>query len=200
MSQIPVVQGVAVPSGGNYHSQPAGGYHSQPAQQPTTGYVEASTFGVSGPANDNFNGVKGEKQPKQYQDAFWALLFVGHLVVMVVVMTGYSLSMQNNGNGYSYGGVAWCVTMCALVAVGLSSMALGFMMQFATELIKAALIFSVASSLLLGVVGLLSGNMWMGLLGLLCFLLGCCYACIVWGRIPVRTKVVLSTIFNTCAC
>lgn len=180
MSQIPVVQGVAVPSNGQYNPQPAHQGH-----QGSTGYVEAPTgsnFGMA-PTSD-FNGVKGAPQPKQYQDVFFAILFVGHLVVMMFVMAG--LTTFSNSNGYSYGGVVWCVSMCALVAVGLSTAALGFMMQNTTLLVKAALFFSVGMSLVVGVMGAMAGSAWMAIFGFAAFLIGCCYAYFVWGRIPVR--------------
>jgi hypothetical protein len=174
-ANIPIVQGVAVPSGG-YVTLP--NTSNQYAQQQDSPYL----------AQSDFNGVKGETQPKQFQDVFWTFLFGAHLLVMVVLMALMSTSIQNGG--YNYSGVVWCVSMCALVALGLSTLALGFMMQFATELVKMALFFSVGCSLALGIIGAIAGQIWMSIIGFLSFALGCCYAYFVWGRIPVRFAIV----------
>lgn len=187
---IPIVQGHAVPNTGGY---------SQPTQYPSQGggYAQAAdrTYQASGtsyqPTGGNnsayapqsdFNGVKGESQPKQFQDGIWAILFGVHLAVMVVIMIVQSTSLESSG--YNYSGVVWCVSVCAVVAVILSSMALGFMMQFATELVKMALFFSIGCSLAMGIMGALAGQMWMSIMGFASFALGCCYAYFVWSRIP----------------
>lgn len=168
-SGIPVVQGVAVPSGGTAYV---------PA---SSGYDEHSTY-----TGGEFNGVKGEVQPKRFNDAAFAFLFVAHLIVMFVILSMGTASFAQNGggNGGDYSGVIWCTMTCGLVAVGLSTLALGFMFKFATELVKTALIFSVISSLMIGVLGLLSGDMLMTILGFVFFAIGCCYAYFVWARIP----------------
>lgn len=202
MSQVPIVQGVAVPSGG-YTQQPSYGqqqqssygqqnqsYEQQPYnQQGSNNYGQSGGgFGSSAqayqPAPSEFNGVKGEPQTKQYQDVLWSVLFFIHLAVMAVIMISMTGNVSNE-NGYNYSGVVWCVSMCALVAVGLSSIALGFMMQFATELVKMALIFSVCCSLAMAIMGVMAGQMMMALMGFASFALGCCYAYFVWKRIPV---------------
>ena len=179
-ANIPIVQGVAVPSGGAYvplqnsSAQADAQYAPAYAQQPPTNSPSIPS---------EFNGVKGEPQPKQFQDVFWAGLFLLHLLVMVVLMSIMSSSLESSG--YNYSGVIWCVSMCALVGVGMASLALGFMMQFATEMVKLALFFSVGCSLAVGILGALSGNIWMAILGFLSFAVGCCYTYVVWGRIPV---------------
>jgi hypothetical protein len=178
MSQIPVVQGVAVSASPGY-SQPPTYDQDAPTYGQESHYV-ADTGG-------DFNGVKGEEQPRKFNDAAFAFLFVAHLIVMFVVLSmGTASFAQNNGggDGSDYSGVIWCTLMCGLVAVGLSTVALGFMFKFAMELVKTALIFSVVSSLVIGVMGLTSGNMLMTVLGFLSFAIGCCYAYFVWGRIP----------------
>jgi hypothetical protein len=164
---IPIVQGVAV--------TPSGGY------QQSSGYVQASDD-VYQPGDSGFNGVKGEPQPKQFQDVFWAVLFIAHLVVMLIIMIIMSPSVEESG--YNYLGVVSCVSTCALVGVGISTLALGFMMQFATELVKVALFFSIGCSLALCIFAAMAGQIWMAVLGFVYFALGCCYAYFVWSRIP----------------
>jgi cation transport ATPase len=193
---IPIVQGVAVPSGGygrrEQHPQQAAYQPQQAAYQPQqaayqpqqTGYAQAGYNQQDQyQPQSEFNGTKGESQPKQFQDVFWSVLFGVHLLIMVIIMAVMSGSLESSG--YNYSGVVWCVSMCALVAVGLSTMALGFMMQFATEMVKMALFFSVGCSLVMGILGAMAGQMWMSIVGFGSFAIGCCYAYMVWGRIPV---------------
>jgi hypothetical protein len=138
----------------------------------------------------NFNGVKGDEQPKQFQDVFWAFLFVAHLVVMIVFMSMMFPSIQSSG--YNASGVTWCVSVCALAALCLSTIALGMMMQFATQMVQMALIFSVGCSLAVGILGVLTGQLWTAILGFVSFALGCCYAYFVWSRIPVSGMMTFS--------
>jgi hypothetical protein len=68
--------------------------------------------------------------------------------------------------------------------LGLSAASLSVMMQYAEQLVKIALIFSVGTSLAAGIVGFMKGNMLLGGLGLLSFAVVWCYAYVVWARIP----------------
>ena len=188
MSQIPIVKGTIVqeqPAPPQYGQYGRSGNDSQYNQ---SGYVQQQQdpYGVNasdmfGSSDTSFNGVKGTPQAKGFKDVIFAIAFIIHLVVMMVVMAGFTVSAQN---GYNYKGVVYCVSTCALVALGLSTMALGFMMNFATELVKIALFFSVGCSLAVGILGALSSQMLMCIVGFASFLLGCCYAYFVWPRIP----------------
>ena len=173
-NNIPVVQGVAV----NSNSASA---HTPYVPAPSN-YENSNNYGEG-------EFIKGEPQPKQFQDVFFAVLFLAHLGVMAYVLTVGTVSFANNneGNDYDYSGVTFLVVTCGLIAVGLSTVALGFMFHSATVLVKMALIFSVASSAVVGILGLLSGDMMLTILGFVSCALGCCYAYFVWARIPVRT-------------
>jgi len=147
------------------------GYVAQP--------MEMNTY------NGEFNGSKGNRQPNQFNDVFFGVLFFCHLAVMGVLLVsslGGGGGYYNNGGDVS--GIVYACSVCGVFSAGLSTIALGFMMRFATALIKTALFFSVASSLALAILGLASGNLLMGILGLVSFAFGCCYAYFVWSRIP----------------
>lgn len=136
-----------------------------------------------------FSGAKGDKQPKQFNDVFFSILFGLHLVVMGVLLIGAISGgnggyYNNNDGGGSVGGMVYACSVCGVFAAGLSTVSLGFMMKFTHQLIQTALFFSVASSLALSVIGFLSANLLMGILGLVSFAFGCCYAYFVWSRIP----------------
>lgn len=166
---IPIVQGTAVPP---------------PQQQQPYSYSAAPDYGSAEPLQATpFNGEKGEAQPPQFQDSIFAVAFVLHLIAVFVVLS-MGASKVEGGDVSVSGGLAWTVAVCGLVAAGLSSLALGFMMSFATELVKIALIFSVGFSLALGIVGAMSGQLMLACMGFGGFALGCCYAYFVWNRIP----------------
>ena len=173
-SNIPIVQGIAVTDGNSGTKYPQS-YHDY-------NYIPTTTMNQGSYTVQDLQQLRTSPN-KQFQDVFWAVLFGAHLVVMIVIMSLMSSSIQSSG--FNYSGVVWCVSMCALVALGLSTMALGFMMQFATEMVKLALFFSVGCSLAVGIMGALAGQVWMSILGFASFAIGCCYAYVVWGRIPV---------------
>jgi len=165
--KVPLVQGYNVDNDTtNYQS---GAVSDVP---PTTG-------------GSTFNGTKGEEQPKQFQDSIWAIVFIGHLAVM-----GFTMFTMDTGDGSffggdaSYGGLVWMVSVCGLVAVVLSTMALGIMMKFADEFVRLALYFSIACSLAIAVVGYMTGQTFLCIIAFASAAIGFCYARAVKDRIP----------------
>lgn len=65
-----------------------------------------------------------------------------------------------------------------------SSITLIFMMNFASLLIKFAILFNIATGGLMAAAGFLGGNVALGALGLLVTVFTACYAKAVWNRIP----------------
>lgn len=121
--------------------------------------------------------------PKQFQDLFWAILFIAHLIVIIAVIC---IGLQS-GNGIqsgSYGSIVSMVVITGIVGVVASIASLSFMMQHAEALVQAALVFSVFTSLLIAILGFLTGSILMGVIGLISFAVGICYAKMVWPRIP----------------
>merc|ERR1712174_75341 len=76
------------------------------------------------------------------------------------------------------------VTVSSLVATILSCTTLGVMMKYSKELMKVALIFNIGMSFMVGILGLMWGQMMMAIMGFLSFAVGICYAYFVWVRIP----------------
>ena len=146
---VPVVQGVAMPANGK--------------EEPLT-------------YTPDFGGVKGEPQPKMFQDVGFAVGFVAHLCVMLFFLLGAVRASDGQQNGSVASGIVYVVMTTAIFALGLSTFALGFMMQFATQLIKMALFFSIGCSLAIGVLGAMSGQMLMAVMGFISSAFGCCYA------------------------
>ena len=130
----------------------------------------------------------------QYQDVVWAVAFILHLIAMIGVIAVNWSSNDNNNNddnnggesssSLSIGSTCFLVGVTGSVAVGLSIGALSLMVQQAERLVQMALLFSVATSLAVAVLGFMTGSLLMGGLGLLSFAIGVCYARAVWRRIP----------------
>jgi hypothetical protein len=162
---VPVVQGTAVPGEEPKYTSPNEDY-------------SGDEF-----APISAQGGRPDQQPSAYRDVIWAVAFYAHLVAMITII---SLNMQNGGfeEGGAYSGILKLVGILSLSTITLGSATLQFMMKFPTELVKASLIMTVALSGAIAVLGLLSGQVFAGVLGIIFFAIGVCYARAVWPRIP----------------
>lgn len=80
--------------------------------------------------------------------------------------------------------LATIVALCTVIALVLSTVALGFMMSFAEALIKMALWFNIIVYGVLGILSLVSGAAPAGIMFLVFCGIAAWYAYRVWGRIP----------------
>lgn len=209
MSNIPIVQGVAVgdskadyqqhtssstsyrnnneSSGGNYQGIPDSSDHA-PATTPI----------IVDP--DQLQQLR-QDPIQQYQDVVWAVAFILHLVAMVAIIVVGMTSSKNNEEAEGGGGgeegasvslsgsIVVLVAATGLVAVALSVGALSFMMRHTETLVQTALLFSVATSLAVGVLGFLIGSMMMGCLGLFSLPLGCATPRLSGRASPLRRPI-----------
>jgi hypothetical protein len=129
------------------------------------------------------SGPHNHAKQTNFQDLPWAMLFVAHLITMIVII---SMNLAGGGNGgqadTSYNGVIWMVGLTAVVAIALSSTSLGLMMSYPGALVKVSLFVTVGMSLVMAITGLVMGQIWFGICGLLMFAIGVCYARAVWSR------------------
>lgn len=179
MSNAPIIQGVAVADPYDKSSSP---YHAAPSHYAAAGDQESS------PLRQTPN--------HQFQDVFWAIAFYAHLIVVLCLIIVGAQSSGGVTSG-SYGGLMFTVTVTGATSLGLSIAALSFMMQNAESLVQTALYFSVGSSLAVGILGFIAGSMLMGILGMVSFVIGICYARAVWPRIPfaaVNLKTALTAV------
>jgi hypothetical protein len=178
MSSIPIVQGTAVEHNGSKYGQapPPPSYASNDGE-------DQQYFNYS--ATEEATPERRQNPPKQYQDVAWALLFVAHLIAMLVVISMGLTGSNQNAYGGGYGGTIFVVVgVTGLSSLIFSSLALSQMMKHTEILVQVALIFSVLCSLAIGIVGFMIGSIMTGVIGLIAFAFGCCYAKIVWPRIP----------------
>jgi Plasma-membrane choline transporter len=201
MSHIPIVQGVAVDPDGQYqqphqqhskYSSSSGDYNNNYGDASSPGVAPSAPYYGGDGDGDEAHVVTADElralrqnPRKKFQDVIWAVLFWAHLVVMVVVISiGLSSAGQAGVYSSDSAGVLFCVGVTGLVAVGLSIIALSFMMNNTETLVQAALIFSVACSGIVAILGFMAGDLLMGIVGTISFFVGICYARIVWPRIP----------------
>lgn len=179
-NNIPIVQGYALNN--NLHN------NAHKAHDNSSNHPYAQEPLVTEPVQ--FNGQKGESQPRRFNDVFFAVLFYLHLGIMFVILLPLSISLNDgNGGGGDGGGgdigqIIYFVSVCGVFATGLATVSLGFMMSFATQLIKLALFFHIGTSLLLSILGFMAGSLLMGILCFVSFAFSICYTCMVWHRIP----------------
>lgn len=164
---VPIVQGTAVPAGGDKY------------------YQQDNEFSHLTP------GVRPEMQPPGYRDSMWAVLFVAHLIAMIVVISvnmGSGAAAAANGNGgvadTDYSGIYYLVGITAVSTIALGSATLQFMMKFPVQLVQGSLVITVMLSGVIAILGLLSGQVFAGVMGCIFFAIGICYAKSVWPRIP----------------
>jgi len=149
------------------------------------------------PLLSNQNTPRGEKQPLKCHDVPFAVFF--YIQLIAIVSTALALGIPALDDSYAYddddnnddtdytgdyAGFMYLSLVCTLAAFGLSLLSLGIMMAFPKCIIKFALWASVVMSFLLMIAFFSSDEVGMGLVCLLFFLLGLCYAIMVRNRIP----------------
>jgi len=137
------------------------------------------------------NWKKGENQPAAFRDAPFAVVFVIHVLAIITIVAIYapetldqsiSGDLDLNMRGYLY--VAGATGLLSLIV---SSLLVQIMISCASILVKISLLFSVVSSLLLAIFALYVKNTVGFIVSIIFFLLGLCYAKLVWSRIPFAT-------------
>jgi Plasma-membrane choline transporter len=181
-SSIPIVQGVAVgpPKTSQYQSV---GAVATPAT--ANNYYHVADVSTSYNGQENMQQLRASPI-KQYQDVIWAVLFIAHLIaISIYIVFGMMNSSSTSLTMTAITGpILFLTSVTGLTAVTLSAFSLTFMMYHATLLIQAGLFFSCGCTLIMSVVGFLSGSIMMGILGLISFAVSIWYTYLVWKQIP----------------
>jgi hypothetical protein len=156
--------------------------------------------------------TKGEVQPRGCRDAFWAVLFYVHIglvgyatarfvpIMAQDVAQDYgggaqrSLEQDADGGGFSIDKdtVLLILGTAGLAGIVLTSMALVFMMKFATCLIKTALIFNMVLTAVMAVLAMIGGVVGLAIVFGIGFLLSAYYCYIVWSKIPFSASTLIT--------
>lgn len=200
----PIIQGTAVPAPGsipsnnnnnNNYGNPKETYHASTAGETyynDTGGYSASASAV--PFGEQYSHHHQQQQPNQFRDVFWAIAFLIHLGVMIVLISTNLAGQNGNDNGGddngggagvdAYGGTIVFVALSVLVSMGLSTSTISLMMKFPAGMVKLGLIFSAFVSGVFALLLLSSGSGLGMILGIFFFAITVCYVCSVWNRIP----------------
>ncbi|KAL3896549.1 MAG: hypothetical protein SGARI_007140, partial [Bacillariaceae sp.] len=150
------------------------GYSATPTAEP-----------VADAAIDEYAYAKTGEDANTCRDVFWTILFYIHLgaVIAAVIMNLQDIEKTPEEED-AMNGIVWLFIVTSVTSIVLSTGALALMNCCLNQMIKAGLIFSVAMSLLVGMFGFMTGQWMIGIFGVLSFLVGACYAKLVWSRIP----------------
>lgn len=159
---------------------------------PQSSYAPQNTYATSGPTDQSstWNG-KGVKQETKCRDPIFAVLFYICVAGIVAVAATKGPDAMDTGgsteNEYEYSGFVTAAVIIACVSFLAAAAGMAVLMAIPAFLIKAALLFSVAMAGAMMVVSFASGQIGMGILGLIFFAMSVCYAYFVWSRIPFAT-------------
>lgn len=130
----------------------------------------------------------GEKQPSQFRDIPFAVLFYAQLFVVFGLAIGWGFSSLQYEGGDSetvdFSGILYICLISGLGAVAISALALSFMTQYAQVLVQFCVIFSMFCSLLLIIISGFQDRDGAAFVAFLFFALSACYAWTIWNRIP----------------
>jgi len=134
--------------------------------------------------------TKGEKQEVKCRDPIFAFLFYGNVAAIAVVVGVYgpdAFTDALSGESDEFTGLIYAVLVAGAISVILSGLGFMVMMAIPALLIKVSLIFVVVLGGVIAVMSFLSGNWVGGIIGIIFFAIGICYAMAVWSRIPFAT-------------
>jgi hypothetical protein len=155
---------------------------------------------VATPVSADYNGTKGEKQAGGCKDIIFAILFYAQIAAIVAcafiygpaALESYQIQDLNiEGDVVGYLKVAGVTGGIAFVLAGVMLLVL---MCIASIMIKVALIFTFVLYGVFAVYGFLIGDIVMGIIGIVFFLLMGCYVWAVWSRIPFATANLVTAI------
>jgi hypothetical protein len=141
-----------------------------------------------GQSNDDEAAKSGCKDP------IFAGLFYINLIAILAVAAVYGPAAFEDTASATYGGYLAAVVVTAVISLLASGIGLLAMMKWPETIIKASLIFVVVMSLVFCIMSFLSGSLIGGIIGLVFFAIGVCYARAVWSRIPFATVNLVTSI------
>ena len=139
--------------------------------------------------------VAGEKQPSQYRDVVFAVLFILQLLVVIgfAIFWGfpalrYGPPEDNNTEDVEFSGILIISLLSGLAAFLTSAVALSVMIHYAHLLVPFSTLFSIFSSLMMVIVFGFQDQDGAAFVAFLFFCLSSFWAWAVWSRIPFATS------------
>ncbi|GKY99372.1 hypothetical protein MPSEU_000892000 [Mayamaea pseudoterrestris] len=152
---------------------------------------QSNPYATSG-NNDNHHHAMSSETPESKRvsgckDPIFALLFyicIAAIVAVAAIYGGEALVTSQSDSGVIYKNYVWAVVVIVFISFIGAGGGLAVMMCCPATLIKVSLIFSVVMAGVWAVLAFLSGSIGVGVIGVVFFLISCCYAYAVWQRIP----------------
>jgi hypothetical protein len=116
------------------------------------------------------------------KDPLFALLFYVNVIAIVGVAVVYGPDAFDETATVTYEGYVYAALIAVVISLVFSAGGLSILMCIPETMIKVSLIFVVLGSLVWAAYGFFIGSMFTGIIGLIFFALGVCYARAVWGR------------------
>lgn len=132
----------------------------------------------------------GEKQPPQFRDVPFALLFcIQFIVVLSLAITwGFpalrSGPPQDDSSNVEFSGILYICMIAAAVGIAISALTLSIMTRFAQFLVQFSVLFSIFSSLLMVIMFGFQDRDGAAFVFFIFFAITCCWAWAIWDRIP----------------
>lgn len=138
---------------------------------------------------------RGEKQPNQFRDAPFAILFALHLVVIFYFAFAWGLPAALDSSKYddstndddsmppvNVSGLLGLLSLCSVAGLVLLAATMAVMIRFAEQVIQFSLVFSIALSLLFAVAFAMEHLIVISVVYFVVSAVGVCYAYLVWSR------------------
>jgi len=139
----------------------------------------------------------GEKQETKCNDPIFAFLFYACIAAIVAVAVVYgpaALQASSSNSNVNYEPFVIYVIVVAIISFVVVAGSLAVMMCIPETLIKVSLIFSVVMAGVWAALAFASGQIGIGVIGLIFFAISVCYAYVVWSRIPFATANLVTAI------
>lgn len=159
--------------------------------------IQASPYDHTATVEDQSNPFLVKKQPTRCRDPVFAVLFIANVAAMVGVFIKYGTNPLNNVEAEQDGddgqielgeeGIIYTAATAAGISAAFSAVMMQVLMCIPGFLIKFALLFNVVLAGLGMAFSFYSGSMVGGIISAIFFALFCCYAYMVWSRIPFAT-------------
>jgi hypothetical protein len=159
--------------------------------------IQANPYSHTGAVEDQGgNPWEVKKQPTRCRDPLFAVLFIANVAAMVGVFIKYGNSplAQDNQAENQDGeveldekGLIKTAVACAAASAVFSAVVMQILMCIPGFLIKFALFFNIGLAALACLFAFYSGSMIGGIISAVFLALFCCYAYMVWSRIPFAT-------------
>jgi hypothetical protein len=146
-------------------------------------------------SNQQFDHSNDDEAAKTgCKDPIFAVLFYINLFAIITVAAVYGPAAFEDTASTTYTGYIAAVVVTAIISLFASGIGLLAMMKFPETIIKVSLIFVVVMSLVICIMSFLAGSLMGGIIGLVFFAIGVCYARAVWSRIPFATVNLVTSI------